>query len=110
MAATRVDDKTVRIGISIYDGLYAVDACIIQSIAKDGELIQGLVTIAILKTIWYYSIDHEAKFVGAGVTAGLEKICPGICASLWSHLDVVAMSVSIETRTLGAFEDTGTIC
>jgi len=109
VAAIRVDHKTARIGIAIHDGVYAVDACIIQSIASDGQCIQELVRRDIIETIRYYSTEQEAKFVGAGVTVGLENIYPGICASLWSHLDVVAISVSVETTALGAFEDTGTI-
>lgn len=104
-----VDSNTVRIGISIHDGVYSVDACIQEVAAKDGEDIRNLIRKDAIKTIMLYSLQHSAKFVGAGVTLGLEKICPGICACLWRELDVVGVILKVQTETLGAFEDTGTI-
>ena len=56
-----------------------------------------------------YSVQHNAKFVGAGVTLDLESICPGICACLWRELDVVGMKLTVQTEVCGAFEDAGTI-
>ena len=62
-----------------------------------------------IKTIMLYSVQHNAKFVGAGVTLDLESICPGICACLWREMDVVGMTLKVRTEACGAFEDAGTI-
>ena len=56
-----------------------------------------------------YSVQYNAKFVGAGVTLDLEKLCPGICACLWRELDVVSMALKVQTEACGAFEDAGRI-
>ena len=108
-AATSVDEKTVRIGISIHDGVYSVDTCINQVAAKDGEDLKDLIRKDAIKTITLYSVQHNAKFVGAGVAEGFERICPGICACLWRELDVVAMTLVVQTEAVGAFEHPGTI-
>jgi len=102
-AATKVGDKIVRIGISIHDGVYSVDACINQVATSDDDDMQGLIRTATIKAIKDYSVQHQAKFVGAGVTSGLEEICPGICACIWRELDVVAMILTVQTTA--AFED-----
>ena len=56
-----------------------------------------------------YSVQHNAKFVGAEVTLDLESICPGICACLWRELNVVDMTLKVQTEACGGFEDVGTI-
>ena len=56
-----------------------------------------------------YSVQHNAKFVGAGVTLDLESICPGICACLWRELDVVDMTLKVQTEACCGFEDAGII-
>ena len=108
-AATSLDAKTVRIGISIHDGVYAVDACINQVAAKDGEDLKDLIKKDVIQTIMLHSVKHNAKFVGAGVTLDLETICPGICACLWRELDVVGMTLKVQTEARGAFEYAGAI-
>lgn len=108
-AAASVNAETVRIGISIHDGVYSVDTCINEVTAKDGEDLKDLIRKDAIKTITLYSVQHNAKFVGAGVTEGLEGICPGICASLWRELDVVALTLLVQTEAVGAFEDSGTV-
>jgi len=108
-AATKVDKKTVRIGISIHDGVYSVDACINQLIARDDLDMQDIVRADTIKAIKDYSIQHQAKFVGAGVTRDLENICPGISACLWRELDVVAMVLSVQTTAYSGDAETITI-
>ncbi|PWW74165.1 Glycosyltransferase Family 4 protein [Tuber magnatum] len=108
-AATRVDDTTVRIGISIHDGVYSIDYCINQLVVRDGENMRDIIKADAVKTIGDYSIQHQAKFVGAGVTLGLEEICPGISAYLWHKLDIVCVRLRVHTTAFGAFEDTGSI-
>ncbi|KAG0638090.1 trehalose phosphorylase [Tuber brumale] len=89
MAATRIDDKTVKIGLSIHDGLYTKDYSRNEFTLSDGENIRNLVKENTINTIETYSTSNRAKFVGAGVTLGLEKICPGICAHIWKKLDII---------------------
>ena len=108
-AATSLDAKTVRIGISIHDGVYSVDSCVNQVAAKDGEDLKDLIKKYAIKTIKLYSVQHNAKFVGAGVTLDLESICPGISACLWRELDVVGLTLEVQTEACGAFEDAETI-
>ena len=86
-----------------------MDTCINEVTAKDGEDLKDLIRKDAIKTITLYSVQHNAKFVGAGVTEGLERICPGICASLWRELDVVALTLLVQTEAVGAFEDPGTV-
>ncbi|KAG0632656.1 hypothetical protein HOY80DRAFT_1116434 [Tuber brumale] len=89
MAATRIDGKTVKFGFLIYDGLHTNDYCINEFTQSDGENMADLI-----------------RFVGAGVTPGLEGICPGICPHLWRKLDIVCMLLKAQptpsgTRTHG---------
>ncbi|KAG0634907.1 hypothetical protein HOY80DRAFT_911508 [Tuber brumale] len=70
---------------------------------------RDLIRADAIKTIGGYSVEHHAKFVGAGVTLGLEEICPGICAYLWRKLDIVCMTLKVQTTAFGAFENTGSI-
>ncbi|RPB05302.1 UDP-Glycosyltransferase/glycogen phosphorylase [Choiromyces venosus 120613-1] len=108
-AATRIDGKTVKIGISIHDGVYSIDYCINELTVRDGENMRELIRADIIKTIGDYSVAHQAKFVGAGITNGLEDICPGTCAYLWRKLDIVCMRLKVRTTAVGAFDVAGTI-
>ncbi|PUU72501.1 hypothetical protein B9Z19DRAFT_1168589 [Tuber borchii] len=109
VTATQVDQRTVRIGISIHDGVYSVDTCINKVIAEDGEHLEDLIKKDANETIMLYSALHNAKFVGAGVTIALEKICPGICAYLWRELDNVGVKLRVQTEAISAFEDDGKV-
>jgi len=104
-AATKVDDETVRIGITIHDGVYSVNTRINQLIARDGHNIQHLIKVDVSNAIRGHEAQHWAKFVGAGVTLGPEKICPEICAFLWNHLDIVSMALPVRTTACDGFED-----
>ena len=61
------------------------------------------------KTIILYSIQHNAEFVSAKVTLDVESIYPGTGVCLWRELDVVGMTLKVQTEACGAFEDIGTI-
>ena len=108
-AATKVDGETVRIGYSIHDGVYSVDSRINQLTTRPGSYIEDTIRADVVQTLRDYSIQHQGKFVGAGVTHGLENICPGICATLWREFDAIAMVLNVQTSAIGAFEDARTI-
>ncbi|KAG0635564.1 trehalose phosphorylase [Tuber brumale] len=91
MAATRINNKTVKIGVSIHDGLYTKDYCTNELTLSDAENMRDVVMENTIHTIVAYSSSNGAKFVGAGVTLGLEQICPGICAHIWKTLDIVCI-------------------
>ena len=109
VATSKVVGNTVRIGISIHDGVYSVDSCINELTATDGYDIQDAIRAEIITILRDYSIRHRGKFVGAGVTLGLENICPGICASLWRNLDAVAIVLNVKTSAICAYEDARTV-
>ncbi|KAG0635586.1 trehalose synthase [Tuber brumale] len=106
LAATKIDDKTVKMGVSIHHGLYTSDYTINEFTLSDGENIRELIKENIIRIIVAYSTSKRGKFVGAGVTLILEEICPGICAYIWRKLDIVgvvlkALTTPSGTRTLG---------
>ncbi|KAG0636841.1 trehalose synthase [Tuber brumale] len=108
-AAIRVDDNTARIGITVHDGTYARDICINLLTVRDSEDMQDIVRTDVINTIETYAVKHSAKFVGAGVTFGLEEICPRISALLWRELDIVPMIPQMQMPPSGISENTGTI-
>jgi len=67
VAATKVGGQTVRIGISIHDGVYSVYSCIHQVTPRPWHYIEDTVMSDVNKTLRNYSIQRRAKFVGAGV-------------------------------------------
>ncbi|KAG0636836.1 hypothetical protein HOY80DRAFT_1017229 [Tuber brumale] len=108
-AAIRIDDKTVRVGITVNDGVYMIDSCINPLTVRDGENMQDVVRTYVTNTIETYAVKHHAKFVGAGVTFGLEEICPGICELLWRELDIVSVMPRMQIPPSGASGDTGAV-
>ncbi|KAG0136205.1 putative trehalose synthase [Tuber indicum] len=108
-AAIRDDDNSVRIGIIVHDGIYAIDYSISPITAIAGEEMRYLARTNVITKIEAYATKHHARFVGAGVTVGLEDVCPGICASLWRELDIVAMKLEVETTASSVFKNASTI-
>ncbi|KAG0136195.1 putative trehalose synthase [Tuber indicum] len=109
VSAIRDDDTIVRIGTIVHDGIHAIDSCNTLLTAMDAEDMRDFVREYVTNKIQAYATKHYAKFVGAGVTVGLEEVCPGICASLWREVDVVAMKLEVETTAPGASENIVTI-
>ncbi|KAG0635577.1 hypothetical protein HOY80DRAFT_1093035 [Tuber brumale] len=97
MAATRIDGMTVNISLLIHDGFHTKDYCTNEFNLSDGENMGDLIKENTIHTIVAYSTSNSARFVGAGVTLGLEEICPGICAHLWRKLDIVCMLLKAQT-------------
>ncbi|KAG0136198.1 hypothetical protein HOY82DRAFT_625844 [Tuber indicum] len=108
-AATMRNDNSVRIGIIVHDGIYARDYCVNPVTVIDGEVMPHAVRAYVIAMIETYADKHHAKFVGAGITVGLEDICPGICASLWREMDIVALKLEVGMTARSAFKNTGTI-
>ncbi|KAG0635579.1 hypothetical protein HOY80DRAFT_1093043 [Tuber brumale] len=101
MAATRIDGKTVKVGVSIHDSLYKKDYSRNEFTLSDGENISDLVKENTINTIATYSTSNRAKFVGACVTLGLEKICPGIGAHIWKKLDIICVLLKPQMTRAG---------
>ncbi|KAG0641028.1 trehalose phosphorylase [Tuber brumale] len=101
MAASRIDGKTIKIGFSIHDSLYKKDYSGNEFTLRDGENICDLVKENTIDTIATYSTSNRAKFVGAGVTLGLEKICPGIGAHIWKKLDIICVLLKPQMTRAG---------
>ncbi|KAG0636834.1 trehalose synthase [Tuber brumale] len=108
-AAIRVDDNTVKIGITVHDGTYARDSCINPLTVGDGENMRDVIRANIINIIERYAVKHRAKFVGAGVTLDLVEIYPGICALLWKEFDIVSMVPPMQMAASGASENAGPI-
>ncbi|KAG0134997.1 hypothetical protein HOY82DRAFT_634168 [Tuber indicum] len=87
MAATMTGDSTINIALSIHD-----HHCIINSFDKGLTL--------------YLSDSNLGKFVGAGVTLGLDEICPGISPYIWKTLDIFCVLLKVQPRRCGIFGDT----
>ncbi|KAG0641031.1 trehalose phosphorylase [Tuber brumale] len=101
MAATKIDDKTVKIGVAIHDGVYTKDYAKEEFTLSDGEDMPELIRKTTIDTIVAYSASNGTKFVGAGVTLGLEKICPGIGAHIWRKLDISCVLLKAQTTPSG---------
>ncbi|KAG0638084.1 hypothetical protein HOY80DRAFT_1080362 [Tuber brumale] len=76
MAATRIDGMTVNIGVLIHDGFHSEDYCTNEFTLSDGENMGDLIRESTIHIIVAYCTSNIPKFVGAGVTLGLEEICP----------------------------------
>ncbi|KAG0136209.1 hypothetical protein HOY82DRAFT_625891 [Tuber indicum] len=109
VSAIRGNDKTVRIGMEVHDGAHAIDSYITLITVMDANDMRHYVRDNVIGSIQAFATYYHAKFVGAGVTVGLEDVFPGICASLWRELDIVAMKLEVETTASGTSKNTGTI-
>ncbi|KAG0641036.1 hypothetical protein HOY80DRAFT_1021575 [Tuber brumale] len=105
IAATRIDDKTVKIGVSFHDGLYTKDYSMNEFTLSDGESMYMLVMRNTILPIAAYCRSYGAKFVGAGVTLGVEEICPGFCAYIWKNLDVICVVSKAQATQSGTRTD-----
>ncbi|KAG0635558.1 hypothetical protein HOY80DRAFT_1056935 [Tuber brumale] len=103
IAATRIDDNTAKIGVTIHDVLSTEDYCITEFTLSDGENMRDLNRENTIDTIVVSSTSTRIKFVGAGATLGLEKICPGICAHIWRKLDIVCVRLKAQTTPSGTW-------
>ncbi|KAG0129232.1 hypothetical protein HOY82DRAFT_652289 [Tuber indicum] len=106
MAATITGDSTVNIAFEIHD-LH----CIINSFAKgltlrESNNIHDQIRADIIETITELSDSNQGKFVGAGVTLGLDEICPGMSPYIWKTLDIVCVLLKVQTRRCAIFGDT----
>ncbi|KAG0136204.1 hypothetical protein HOY82DRAFT_625859 [Tuber indicum] len=108
-AAIAGGNSAVTIGIIVHDGTHALDYCIDPLTVMEGGNMRQIVMRYTIAKIQVYAMKHHAKFVGAGITAGLEDVCPGICASLWKDLDIVAMKLEVQTTAHCASKNTRTI-
>ncbi|KAG0635585.1 hypothetical protein HOY80DRAFT_1139796 [Tuber brumale] len=101
MAATRIDDTTVKIGVSILDNLSTLDYFTWEFTSTDGEYMRDVIRKNTIHIVVAYSISDRAKFVGTGVTLGLEEICHGFCAYIWRKLDIVCVVSKAPTTPSG---------
>ncbi|KAG0641042.1 hypothetical protein HOY80DRAFT_1040157 [Tuber brumale] len=83
MAASRINDNTVRIGGSISDGLHTKGHCTNGFTLRDAENMQEVIRKSTVDTIVAYSISK------------------GICAHIWRHLDIVCALIKAQTTPLG---------
>ncbi|KAG0635574.1 hypothetical protein HOY80DRAFT_1093031 [Tuber brumale] len=87
MAAIRINDKAVKIGVAIHDGLYTKDYCTKEFTLTNGENMPDLISENTIHTIVGFSISHCAKFVGAGVTLVSRKFVPVQTTPFGTHLE-----------------------
>jgi hypothetical protein len=97
-AAVQIDGQTAEVGISIHDGFYTVDFCVTRIHINSGEALGEAIKLEVAKEIDQYSQEHQAKFVGAGITEMLAEMCPDICAYLWRTLDIVVLKFEVQTN------------
>ena len=102
-AAVQVDKQTAEIGLSIHDGFYTVDFCVNRIQINPGESLGEAIKLEITREVDKYSHDHQAKFVGAGITDMLAEISPDICAHLWRTLDIVVYKFEVQTNIPRSF-------
>ncbi|KAG0134968.1 trehalose synthase [Tuber indicum] len=97
MAATMIDDETVKIGISMHVGIVSIENYTSELTLLRGENMQDVIQEYITHTLETYSTSNNAKFVGAGITLVLETLSPRICAHIWKKLDVVCVLLEMQT-------------
>ncbi|KAG0635584.1 hypothetical protein HOY80DRAFT_1139795 [Tuber brumale] len=101
MAATRIDDTNVKIGVSILDDLYTLDYFTWEFTRSDGEYMSDVTRENTIHIVVAYSISDRAKYLGAGATLGLKQICPGFCAYISRRLDIVCVILKAQTTPSG---------
>jgi len=107
IAATLVAvEDQLQIGLSIHDGTYSIDFSIEHLTLKEDitkEEIAVIIEEYVMGQLTKFSNEHLVKFVGAGLTMGVEYHCPNICGKLWSEMDIVPFVFPVRT-TLNGFE------
>ncbi|KAG0134996.1 trehalose synthase [Tuber indicum] len=81
------------------------DSIIEQTVWGDQPVVDQI-RADIIETIADLSHSNQGNFVGAGVTVGLDKICPGISPYIWKTLDIVCVLLKVQKRRCGTFGDT----
>ncbi|KAG0130319.1 trehalose phosphorylase [Tuber indicum] len=105
MAATMTGDSAVKIAFSIHDRHCIIDSFTKQLTLCDHNNIRDQIRADIVETITDLPNSNQVKFVGAGVTLGLDEICPGISPYIWKTLDIVCVLLQVQTRRCGTFGD-----
>ncbi|KAG0123141.1 hypothetical protein HOY82DRAFT_652278 [Tuber indicum] len=105
IAAIVIDDKTVKIGFSIHDGLCVVDDYANLSSLSYGNHMQDLIRENTIHTIVALSKSRLATFVAAGATLGLKEMCTGLSAYIRRKLDVVLVLSKVQARASSACGD-----
>lgn len=78
--------------------MYSIDFCVHKIQLQTTETVAATIQADVLDTIQKYSYEHHGKFVGCGITEGLHDLCPDLCSSLWSELDIVVMKFKVKTK------------
>ncbi|KAF8545116.1 hypothetical protein BDD12DRAFT_985298 [Trichophaea hybrida] len=100
----------IEIGLSIHDGTYSIDF-LVQRVcpgAAPGETISMAIKEAVRSNIAYFSEEHHGKFIGAGITSTMIKLCPDIASFLWRELDIIVMALNVlETAPVNSDQEPG---
>ncbi|KAI5784602.1 hypothetical protein EDC01DRAFT_722835 [Geopyxis carbonaria] len=108
-AAQVCDDGSgcVEVGLSIHDGTYSVDFCVHRICPASKESVADALKMSAKDNIDRFCEEHHGKFVGAGITTTIVKLCPDIAAFMWRELDVAVMAFDVETEMPSAFSTDG---
>ncbi|KAG0134989.1 hypothetical protein HOY82DRAFT_634149 [Tuber indicum] len=105
IAVIVIDDKSVKIGFPIHDGLRVVEGYTCLSSLSDGNNMRDMNREITIHTIVALSKSFGAKFVAAVNSLGLDEMCPGLSAYVWRRLDVVCVLSEEQARAAGACDD-----
>jgi hypothetical protein len=90
-----MDEGRVEIGLSVHDGTYSIDFAVHQICPGPGETIASALKEAARINVIRFSEKHQGKFIAAGVTTALVKLCPDIGSFLWSELDMLVLEMDV---------------
>ncbi|KAG0130336.1 hypothetical protein HOY82DRAFT_540178 [Tuber indicum] len=105
IAATMIGDRAIKIVFSIHNHNYSTVRCANKLTFSDSNNMRNQIREDNIQTIINFSTSNRVKFVGAGVTLGLDKICPRISPYIWKKLDIVGVLLKVQTRRWGRFGD-----
>ena len=59
------------------------------------ETLATVIKEAARTNIVHFSEEHHGKFIGAGITTAVVRLCPDIASFLWRELDIIVMAFDV---------------
>lgn len=59
------------------------------------ETLATVIKEATRTNIVHFSEEHHGKFIGAGITTAVVRLCPDIASFLWRELDIIVMAFDV---------------
>lgn len=90
----------IRIGICLNNGTVNTDSCVHDLALPNDTTGPGRarkIEDHIITELLKYRYHSLLKYIGAGVSEQLVRLCPGLCSAIWHELDAVPIVIKVRT-------------